>query len=439
MSALSNLGNATDKTPTDFVVVFGQMRDDYACLEKIYQFYSDRPNTKIILTTWLAKGKKVDGLYGPSQLRLVFGDEVARSIPYHVQGSKFYSFYPGLRELMALQGDQVISQEVSLKFPDAHIDIEEEVFNLDFTQPKGDLNSKRLLYKWWRGVRLIDHFCKSENLAPRKVMLIRTDRMPANPGILDLELESNDLYLDKWAETTAGDMLLVSTYQNIRSVANLFNLCELEPERPWGGIHREMNQRIRDLGLNPISTSELCDVRNFNKIGVFEEIARSYLSDPVNHCHQHVAYSNTFLNAIRHARLNELVQMQACLKILEDADFKQDVSLWLCRYFCAYYLNDFQWALQSVCIAILVAVRNSIAFLKKEMLRPNDTYLISMFIHVYRKQYGVDNVFESSNFSSNFSAIISSIEMDYSKNPVVFTEKEKNPLNFISLAKEIYK
>lgn len=430
---------SSEKVATDFVVVFGQMRDDYACLENIYSFYKDRPNTKIILSTWKAKGKKVDGLYGPSQLKLVFGDEVARSIPYHVQGSKFYSFYPGLREQMTLEGDYVTREEVEASCPDIFLDIETENFNLDFTQPKGDLNSKRLLYKWWRGIRLVDQICKIDNLAPHKVMLIRTDRMPANPDVFDRELGPNDLYIDKWADATAGDMMLLSSYANIRSLANLFHLCELEPERTWVGIHREMNQRVRDLGLNPISDPQFCEVRNFNKIGVFEEVARQYLSKPANQVHQNVAYSNQFLQAIEHAKSGNLEHMHACLQDLAKANFKEDVAVWLCHYFCAYYLQDWEWAARAITVAILVAVRNSVVFLKKEALRPNDTYLVSMFIHIYRKRFEVGQVFECAAFNENFKKILSSIEKSTPLMDVKLNEQECDPERFISLVKEIYK
>lgn len=236
------------------ICISGQVRGEMVALKKLADEIKKVPemiSVTIIFSIWKRTGLKIDGYLGFSQLHRIFEPDLAKIIPISYYGINFWNNFPKTYKFLKNQCNIDFENEIKNLFPKAIIDIEDEILDLEFSVPKIDKNSIKMLYKRWR-CNEIKKKIERESGKFDLVMVTRPDYMfTINPNInpnVNLESETT-IYIPNPSDRfkyvndlmAYGSSIVIDKYCSLFSKSISTNL--------WKNIHFELFKHLQSLNI----------------------------------------------------------------------------------------------------------------------------------------------------------------------------------------------
>jgi hypothetical protein len=239
--------------PTEAKIAFcisGQVRGSKSILRDIADL-AEEVGADVFLSVWQKRGRKTFvGVTGPWQLSRIVGDVPTQMLPraFHY---RMHVIFPDIdRRLTAVSED--VYDDVAEVFPNAVIDIEAPILDLDLDTESQDKNSLRMLYKFWRCNRLKRKAEADRGYRYETVVRFRPDILPdveahqkMAPGPKTVALP-----IDKSRERYLDDLFWICDSQTDDYLSSLFGAAVLAPHRRWSYIHRELYDHAIAGGLH---------------------------------------------------------------------------------------------------------------------------------------------------------------------------------------------
>lgn len=226
--------------------IFGQLRDEHLSFPRIADI-ARANGAQVFISVWDKRGTKTSGALAISQLRRIYGDEVAMAMPRAFY-DRLYSAFPGLdQSIDAATSSQVMEDDLRRYFPDAVIEIEGGSESLDFiANSHSDRNSLRMLYKMWRCHLLLSHYERQTGIAFNTIALFRPDVVPME---VVPQASANSLYFVDVKPGFVHDMFMMGDGPSVRTLASVFGACAMNATRPWKGIHTELSDLLVEQSI----------------------------------------------------------------------------------------------------------------------------------------------------------------------------------------------
>lgn len=252
--------------------IFGQLRDEHLSFPRIGDI-ARANGAQVFLSVWDKRGTKTSGALAISQLRRIYGDEIAMAMPRAFY-DRLYQAFPGLdQSINTATSSDVMESDLRRYFPDAVIEIESGSETLDFiANAHSDRNSLRMLYKMWRCHLLLSHQERQTGTPFDTIALFRPDVVPME---MVPRPSTNSLYFVDVKPGFVHDMFMMGDGPSIRTLTSVFGRCAMNATRPWKGIHTELS----DLLVEHDITGRRIDIASTitEDYGIKAPIARSKL------------------------------------------------------------------------------------------------------------------------------------------------------------------
>lgn len=279
------------------ICISGQIRNDDSALMRTMDSLAGI-DADIFISVWRARGTKTfGGASGPAHMARIFGPRIAGAIPKNWLG-RMRQVFPDSGAIFPSMGE-VTQGSLQKYFPEAVIDIEDEVCDLSF--PYSDSNSLRMLYKIWRcnGMKK-----KQEQRSGQKydlVVRMRPDLTLDMKTISKLRLGAQELVThthQQPSENYVQDIYWVGSTGADDEMAGVFTRALACQKEGWGGIHVELAGHIRQQGLT--------------------EIPQNYLTGNIHHF---AIYDPAYAKAVQHAFVEAVTKRQMDVEFAGGAAF----------------------------------------------------------------------------------------------------------------------
>lgn len=223
--------------------IFGQLRDEHLSFPRIADI-ARANGAQVFLSVWDKRGTKTSGALAISQLRRIYGDEVAMAMPRSFY-DRLYQAFPGLdQSINAATSSDVTEDDLRCYFPDAVIEIEGSSGLLDFiANAHSDRNSLRMLYKMWRCHLLLSRHERQTGTTFDTIALFRPDVVPMEAVP---QASPNSLYFVDVKPGFVHDMFMMGDRASVRTLTSVFGACAMNAVRPWKGIHTELSDLLAE-------------------------------------------------------------------------------------------------------------------------------------------------------------------------------------------------
>jgi tetratricopeptide (TPR) repeat protein len=236
--------------------ISGQLRDEHVSFPMIAA-QAEALEAVVIISTWRRRGTKSAGIINLDQADRMFGRYVAESLPAALLGNRtFEKTFPQFESLLAQSCGSVEPQHLLAYFPDAIIDIEDEVMHLGFADPDvADKNSLRMLYKIWRCNEIKRAVERDRGVVFDAVVRLRPDTIPElDASLLDIVRDKSfprSIFIPHYKPDIASldDVLAVSASAVADQMAALFGRAVMSDREGWDLIHKELWRHVQRLGL----------------------------------------------------------------------------------------------------------------------------------------------------------------------------------------------
>ncbi|MGO1119041.1 hypothetical protein ACTL6U_10065 [Rhodovibrionaceae bacterium A322] len=231
--------------------ISGQVRGDLNALRQLKANLEDLASsveTTVIISVWDRPGAKLDGALGQHQMERIFQKDLAQIIPSAYYGNGFWTHFPGLYDRLLDQEAGNLQQKLSAIFPEAILDIEPEIMDLEMPEPKSNVHVKRMLYKIWR-CNEIKKKLETSHGPFDAVMRLRPDsKLILTSSIATLSFDQGEIYIpgsgDRPGRT--NDVVALGSSSTLDSYAALFARTLTGT---WSDIHYELNSWLKEQGL----------------------------------------------------------------------------------------------------------------------------------------------------------------------------------------------
>ncbi len=253
--------------------ISGQIRDEHVSFPRIAA-QAAALNATVIVSTWRRRGTKSAGIINRDQAERMFGHIVAECLPNALLGNRtFERSFPGFEAALSQTYTDVETRHILDHFPNAIIDIEDEVMHLGFADPAtADKNSLRMLYKAWRCNEIKRAIERDQGAAFDAVVRLRPDTIPRLDATVLHEIRSESfsrsIHVPHYREGHhyIDDVMALSSSPVADQVAALFGRAVLSWQTGWDLIHIELWKHLQALGL------EICPIEIDNWIaGDFDQ------------------------------------------------------------------------------------------------------------------------------------------------------------------------
>lgn len=233
----------------------------------------------IIVSAWRNVSAKIDGAMGAHQLTRVFDGELLPYIPItiindNLSGIHMKKTFDYIREKESKDAHQLLSQI----FPDAILDIEDEVMLLEFDKERADKNTLKMLYKRWRCNEIKRKYEQEHAIKFDWVVVMRPDYfIKFHDKFFSEKVLDNTLYVPRsdndqfmFDHFAYGSSRVIDIYNRVFSLA-------VSNELEW--IHRGLKYYIKANNIEEcyhLNVQPLWFEKN-NTIGIDEVKDTSYL------------------------------------------------------------------------------------------------------------------------------------------------------------------
>lgn len=260
------------------VCVSGQVRGDLFELKRLSNQLKQlerEHDVTVILSFWNKVGRKIDGAVDFYQLHRLFDSRLAKIIPPAFYGECFWDYFPFTLKSIVEENRSTVTGLKDI-FPNAIIDLEDEVMDLEFDAYTVDKNSIKMLYKRWRANQIKRKIEKDKGKFD-VVLVTRPDvGLKGNWSGL-LNIFPNTIY----GPGSGGRVRFVNDIFAYGDSCAVDKYCSLFHKSisygQWDGIHEELHEHLLKLNLGYV-VSDYLSVKKWEKSSfiksewVFEDI-----------------------------------------------------------------------------------------------------------------------------------------------------------------------
>ena len=170
---------------------------------------------------------------------------------------------PGFERVVIADCTPVLDSEIRAYFPDATVDIEDDILDLSFDITDiADKNSKKMLYKIWRCNELKRAMERQRGRRFDLVVRFRPDVVPVLDAALLAEMLTSEpertIYIPgaRGNDLSLNDVLSISSSAVADQYASMFGKAVLAEQLGWNMIHNDLAAHIASYGLIARSTPQ---------------------------------------------------------------------------------------------------------------------------------------------------------------------------------------
>ncbi len=264
------------------VCISGQVRNDDNALKQTMEALANI-DADIFVSVWQKRGcKTFGGASGPDHMARIFGPRISSVIPKNWLG-RMRDVFPDSGAIFPSLGD-VSVEGVQKFFPNADVDIEDEITDLSF--PYSDSNSLRMLYKIWRCNGLKRSREKRRGKPYDMVIRMRPDIALDFARIAKLKLKPEELVTHAHRNDVPNyiqDIYWIGGSQIDNIMASAFHRAVECMDLGWKGIHLELSEYINKQGIKTCPRSFVTgNIHHFSQFdAAYEKAVKSNFVEAV--------------------------------------------------------------------------------------------------------------------------------------------------------------
>jgi hypothetical protein len=243
--------------------ISGQLRGEMLALKKLSSEIStlyDHEVT-IIFSLWNKKGNKVDGALNFAQMGRLFPTDIAKIIPPSYYGDNFWEKFPNTFNKLSKQQNENLQNDIKNLFPDAIVDMEDEILDLEFSSLKKDKNSIKMLYKRWKCNEIKK---KVERASGKLFDLVVVTRPDLNIKInvkdnLEKELKKNVIFIPNGNIKNFTNDILAYGNSNVMDKYNLLFSKSISGDN-WSYIHGELYFHLKSHNIETLGPKHIFNI-----------------------------------------------------------------------------------------------------------------------------------------------------------------------------------